>query len=293
LKEIVGVQGGIRQPIKAKEKPEEILTHHHDSTEIARHRVKRPVRLLPAYMFERPKNESLQPTRFYGPPTNCSDLSRLGYTLNGFYTIIPSPVNLSITTNEITKVATVYCSFKQPEGTFNLSLVERRVSHSKLDSNIISNHLARPAIETGIHFHVFRSQNHVKKGHPNPMKLFITFDQINLNVGDHFYDKLGSFSAPKPGIYQFICTMVMASIPKNADPSSFIELELTLTDLVRTPMSSVPIGKSSTKEVGNSMTIAVTVKLKKSDQICLTTQQGGGYEIKWASFTGSLLEALP
>ena len=23
---------------------------------------------------------------------------------------------------------------------------------------------------------------------------------------------------PKPGIYQFICTMVMASIPKNADP---------------------------------------------------------------------------
>jgi len=139
------------------------MTRHHDSSETARRRSKRPVRLLPAYMFKRPKNETSQPPRFYGPPTNCFDLSRLGYTLNGFYTVTVSSTNLSITTIDTTKLGTVYCSFKQPEGTFNQSLVEKRIPHLKQDNS--SNNLARP-VDTGIHFHVIRTTHKLAGNNP-------------------------------------------------------------------------------------------------------------------------------
>ncbi len=93
------------------------------------HRGERPVRLLPPYLFygERNKNETEQQKqmnrRRYEQPTNCSDLSILGYTLNGFY-LVKSNNNASTTI----KLETVYCAFKQVEGTlFDASLVE----HSK------------------------------------------------------------------------------------------------------------------------------------------------------------------
>ncbi len=109
-------------------------------------------------------------------------------------------------------------------------------------------------------------------------------------MGDGFNTKTGGFVAPKSGVYQFISTAVMASIPKNADSFNVVEFELTLEERVKEDTEVV--GKStSTKEAGKSMTIAATLKLKKGDKIYMATQQGGGYEIKWASFTGSLLEA--
>ena len=49
------------------------------------------------------------------------------------------------------------------------------------------------------------------------------------------------------------------------------------------------VGQSTTKEAGNSIAISATLKLKKGDKIYMIAQQGGGYEIKWASFSGSLL----
>lgn len=59
--------------------------------------------------------------RFYGPPTNCFDLSQLGFTLNSFYL-----VQLASITTE-TKLETIYCAFAKPEGTsFNQSIVEKR-----------------------------------------------------------------------------------------------------------------------------------------------------------------------
>jgi len=46
--------------------------------------------------------------RFYGPPTSCEELGKLGYTLNGFYLI------KGIDESNSTRIKTVYCQFKQP-----------------------------------------------------------------------------------------------------------------------------------------------------------------------------------
>ncbi len=57
-------------------------------------RKKRPVRLLPARILqgERKNNTDHPPIRrFYGPPSNCSDLALLGYTLNGITWSNPMP----------------------------------------------------------------------------------------------------------------------------------------------------------------------------------------------------------
>jgi len=44
--------------------------------------------------------------RFYGPPTNCSDLAKLGYTLNGYY--------MTRNGNGEGSIGVVYCRFRQP-----------------------------------------------------------------------------------------------------------------------------------------------------------------------------------
>jgi len=91
-------------------------------------RRKRPVRLLPVnILFGRKNNETVnQQNRnlFYGPPTNCSDLTRLGYTLNGYY-LVKNPA-LSDDFKKTTKIETVFCAFKQ-EGTHNPLLVQQEV----------------------------------------------------------------------------------------------------------------------------------------------------------------------
>lgn len=86
LKEIVGDKCGIRQP-KVAEQPQDqhqqlklkdstmIYGGHHYSPEKARN-IKRPARLLPLkLLYGERRNETESNTiRFYGPPTNCSDL---------------------------------------------------------------------------------------------------------------------------------------------------------------------------------------------------------------------------
>ena len=101
-------------------------------------RQKRPYRLLPTQnkgFGEIEKNENninLNQHQgisiFYGPPTNCSDLSRLGYTLNGYYFVKTDESN-----NEVKNLQSIYCAFKQPEGPFNSSsTLEKRIGHLKL-----------------------------------------------------------------------------------------------------------------------------------------------------------------
>lgn len=46
--------------------------------------------------------------RFYGPPCNCGELGKLGYTLNGFYLVNGS-------TNSM-QIGIVLCRFKLPPG---------------------------------------------------------------------------------------------------------------------------------------------------------------------------------
>ncbi len=94
------------------------------------HRQERPARLLPLQVLRRKNNTDNKISRFYGQPTNCSHLSQLGYTLNGFYLV--KSANLLDTSG--LQLETVFCSFKQPEGRpFNSSALEKRIGFFKLD----------------------------------------------------------------------------------------------------------------------------------------------------------------
>lgn len=90
---------------------------------------KRPARLLPARILYGDRNNSdVQQSAirsFYGPPTNCSELSKLGYTLNGYYLVKSNNRKIA---DDLTELETVYCAFKQPLGRFNESKVENRVA---------------------------------------------------------------------------------------------------------------------------------------------------------------------
>jgi len=48
---------------------------------------------------------------FYGPPTSCEELSKLGYTLNGYY-LVKGKDNLNSF-----RIQAVYCQFKEPQST--------------------------------------------------------------------------------------------------------------------------------------------------------------------------------
>ena len=49
--------------------------------------------------------------RFYGPATNCNELGKLGYTLNGLYL-----VDCKDQSKKSIKIEVIYCQFKQPNG---------------------------------------------------------------------------------------------------------------------------------------------------------------------------------
>jgi len=103
----------------------------------AAHRQERPARLLPLQLLFGDQNEDPNHTKpariFYGPPTNCSDLKKLGYTLNGFYLVNKTEVD-SLEDGISHQIETVFCAFKQ-EPPFNLAAVENPVGLLKIDSN--------------------------------------------------------------------------------------------------------------------------------------------------------------
>jgi len=63
-------------------------------------------------------------TRFYGPPNNCSELVKLGYTLNGYY--------LTKSSNSQGLLGVVYCRFHQP------NVVAEKQSINKYKKNLVS-----------------------------------------------------------------------------------------------------------------------------------------------------------
>jgi len=66
---------------------------------------------------------------FYGPPTSCFDLGKLGYTLNGYYLIKgQGPSNK-------TRIVTVYCDFRQSQAGEMSSPGERIIQISNQNSN--------------------------------------------------------------------------------------------------------------------------------------------------------------
>jgi len=244
--------------------------------------------------------------RFYGPPTNCSDLVRLGYTLNGFYTVTAPGKGSLNTTKDTSQLETVYCAFKQPEGISN-SVLEKRIPLSlKLDTNDRNNTFnlssskgeRLPPVKpdsatvakcagTGIHFHVSRRRRGFTDD-KSPYVDSISFDDTLLNMGGGMVMGNGrrdTFASPKSGIYQFFFTIIMESIPRNA--SSVVSLHHRKSN----QSDHEPISKSSTTGAGNSIAIGTILKLGKEDNVFLLTKLGQGYQILEASFSGSLLEA--
>jgi len=57
------------------------------------------------------EKEEAEDTRFYGPASNCNELGRLGYTLNGYYLVKGKDESIRIS------IEAVLCRFKLPEET--------------------------------------------------------------------------------------------------------------------------------------------------------------------------------
>jgi len=56
------------------------------------------------------KNQNVTDKRFYGPASSCAEISKLGYTLNGYYLI----KNKNTTKNDLLEV--LGCRFKHSSG---------------------------------------------------------------------------------------------------------------------------------------------------------------------------------
>jgi len=192
LKEMVGFQDNPNHQKENIEHPND-PTMNKLSTRSGNDRQKRPYRLLPPHNDELdgdgkrkgiiiPSNQ-----QFYGPPTGCSDLSLLGFTLNGFYQVKSNESTYSNITNNDIKLETVFCAFKQPEGTYNPSLVEKRIvslcETKKPNSKLI--------------FHATRKTDLNSNGG----EMYVTFDKVLVNSYDAFDVKIGMFTIPISGVY--------------------------------------------------------------------------------------------
>jgi len=243
----------IQHEITIKELDQEIrkscngCKHNHDSSE-KHEQSKRPARLLPLQLlFDQDEDDDTTkkppPRKFYGPPTNCSDLSRLGYTLNGYYLVRNSytdtMTNNHFNSTYINNVDTVYCAFKQ-EGMFSASLLEHKLAlpphilelkeqmaqlrqmvklpHSS--ESYIGN-LAKVYVNLNIYTNTNISYHLFKKGTPYTSTVIcfavqkiifnqptessvVQFEEEVINIGETFDFKESVFVAPKDGVYEFI-----------------------------------------------------------------------------------------
>jgi len=64
---------------------------------------------------------------FYGPPSNCTDLAKLGYTLNGYYLVNGSKSSSNI--------EVVLCRFQLPLGVNESNIFLQLVIHEKGEYN--------------------------------------------------------------------------------------------------------------------------------------------------------------
>ena len=206
------------------------------------HRQERPARLLPLQPLfgqdEQNQTNYIKPARiFYGPPTNCSDLKRLGYTLNGFYLVNKTEVD-SLEDGISHKIETVFCAFKQ-EAPFNLSAVENHVGLLKIHSNnksesrkevgnissvrdvLVDTLLAQTNASSFANGFLVGKQSKTSIDSSSSDKLLfhlqikssgviqhigesVEFDNIILNVNKSYDPKSLAFFAPVDGNYKFV-----------------------------------------------------------------------------------------
>lgn len=75
--------------------------------------------------------EQIVVERFYGPPTSCNELGKLGYTLNGYYLVNG--------VNSKRQIEIILCQFKSPHG-FNLGKLKHGVGIIIIVIIIIDHH---------------------------------------------------------------------------------------------------------------------------------------------------------
>jgi len=189
-------------------------------------RSKRPARLLPLQLLfnrsNKTDNDTDQPIRrFYGPPTNCLELSQLGYTLNGFYLVKTTDANINTLKDGITKLEAISCSFRHQEGAAlkpTHNILENRVGSLKL--------FGRKSLNDGVHFRV-RLESDLKYSNT----IVILFGKIVLNMGGGHYDGAkGVFTVPKMGIYQINFSGMFKS--NIADKKYPIYIQLKINNII-------------------------------------------------------------
>ena len=264
------------------------LQNHQMREEITPQR-KRPARLLPLQLLFRPKNETdyIPIRRFYGPPTNCSELSELGYTLNGFYWVKAHQTENNGTTKDGDKmqVEVIYCTFRHPEGIYNrTNVIEKKASVSYLNSKPTNDEA-----NSGIHFRARLTSDLEATKSTN-----ILFDTIRLNHGGVSYnEKTGHFTIPKTGIYQITFSGLIRG-STSAKPSNYpTSLSILVNDAHQGWFESITIIDSN--QYSNQVLLA-TMKLHQRDTISISIEvigNGKKFELKSsASLSCSLLKII-
>lgn len=143
-------------------------------------------------------------------PTSCSDLSQLGYTLNGFYTVKSAGPANALTDPLGLQLETVFCAFKQPNDPYNSSTVEKRVGFLKLDPKTSSLSEITPSSSNNIAnidksssgrliLHLQIQSNKIIQNPGAP----VVFDNIILNAEKGYDPNTMAFFAPFTGRYRF------------------------------------------------------------------------------------------
>jgi len=215
-------------------------------------RRERPARLLPSFVLRgKKRNDTDLENRnlFYGPPASCSDLTRLGYTLNGFYTIKRPMTDEKL--KYMTKLDVVYCTFRQ-EGTFDQILVEKPVYPPPFT---FSSPVLPSDDDVYFRFTVVRNT----KSHSG----VLTFDPSELNKGNGFDGKTGVFKPPRFGIYHFSYELTYTAGIGRGNTSI---VNFYMNDgIVANPLTSVSIWLGFENKISHQ----VTLQLKMSDSVCL------------------------
>jgi len=222
-------------------------------------------------LFGRNRTDDIpSPPRFYGPPTNCTELAKLGYTLNGYYVV--KSVNSS---KEEPKLETIYCPFKNPEGSslLNPSLVDKRLSLYSKPPDFTSQ---------GVHFWT-KAFSDITISNNSTIVLSLDI----LNWGNAYNSTSGTFTAPKSGIYRFSFRGWM-SLDSRAYAVNMPFVYLYVNEGVH----HTEYAALADKDVPRNVLIETTVKLEPGDRVHLKSLWKSKIYSASSWFSGSLLEEL-
>jgi len=254
------------------------------------HRNKRPARLLPPHiLYGERKNETEQQKqnnrRRYEQPTNCSDLSLLGYTLNGFYMIKSNESSIqSNSINNDIKLETVYCAFKQPEGKFNSTLVGKRIMSCRETTKPYSKMIFRATRKVNLK--------------ANPGRRFrIQFESALVNSGDAFDPVTGTFIVPQSGVYLFIFRGNVTFLGEEDYREFQILILGKSTYYTDNTMTTKALGDYTVrrKDISVNVQFDKMLKVNRGDKIHLEAQfyeMGASFSGNSTSFTGYLIDSL-